>query len=91
MRGFNTLNVRISSKFFLDIEDLDLEGIELADTDTCIVSIKTNNSPNLINIKEVEVKRAMCNWCRKEKMCLYTCVCKKVILRLKWFLGLVLH
>jgi len=62
----------------LDIENLDLHEVELADSDNCVVEIMTDKSPFWINIKKVEIKETNCEWCREMKKCMYYCVCKTV-------------
>jgi len=62
------------------VKDLQLDELEVAENDLCMVEISHDNSPFLMEIKKVEMKEEHCEFCRTRKMCRYFCICREVIL-----------
>jgi ubiquitin C-terminal hydrolase len=59
-------------------EAANLEDIDLADTDTCIIEICDASSPWIFEVKKLEQKDGRCEFCNMKKILRYFCTCKDV-------------
>jgi hypothetical protein len=62
----------------IDIPNITLEEIELADTDQCVVEYGDDEDPFMFEIKVVEIRNGKCDFCNMRKMLKYSCNCKDV-------------
>ncbi len=69
-------------KYLEYLKNVKVETIENEQTDTLIVEVNPTDSEKetewVFNIEKIEMKRARCDWCRKEGIFSICCICKDV-------------